>query len=570
MATNKLENMFDEYDNSESLLASFSDKHLGKIAKGLNSSSKEEIQTTRGRVPQKIKSIVKIVRTVTENLNARLKAIGSSYRFDANSVTYSASQKYGKFNVSVADKTVNFNIKKLSKLPALELYTYITTQLYNAVTNELVPNGNEKERQEKLDELINSEVKQTNLSPKDFETAKTVISSYLEKFIKKYFPNDFKRYHNIANFVAGQVIAEMPEKELSQVLKKFFDFESINGFATDAVVDFLGYTEEARVNHISRKATELLIGKTDKNGKFIPPSENDELVALSYHEQAQELLSSSVFDKFRKIDLENGGFEYSNEIKVFCEDYARKFLNSNGLANIPIKFEAEGELGSFYDHGAGKQYFNINLDKVDSIVELVQTLSHELTHAVDASFNLAKGNQNEYGGGLLDDIGEDISRSGLDGKNQSLLKEIQKYCYYINPNERHARVNELSALQFMKNAGGNDPLIQNEIKQSVKRFITYQNSTIDYIQGNPRKNIPPLKDKIAEFESKFASLKSQRISKTAEKLFTERIKYLKNMLDKGFDLTDELESIKAAKEIIGIKEAEKQAQKRASEIVQEM
>ena len=550
MATNKLETMFDEYNNSERLPADFSNEALGKFAKGLSSSSKEEVQTTRNRVPQKIKSIVKIVRTVTENLNARLMAIGNGYRFDTSKVTYSASQKYGKFDVNYKSGTINFNVTKLSKLPALEIYAYVTKCLYEAAVNEIVPSDNKKQKQEKLDELIESEIKHTNLSPEDFERAKIVLSNYLEKFIKKYFPDDFKRFHNIAYFVAGQVIAEMSEKDLSQVLKKFFDFESINGFATDAVVDFLGYTDEARISYISGMANKLL-----DSGK--------EIASLSYHEQAQELMSSSVLEKFRKIDPKKGGFEYSQEIIDFINSYTRKFMSAHNLENIPVTFKNVGELGTYYPPSSGKEEININLaklDKLGSLTELVQTLSHELTHAVDAA---------KHGGTLENSIGEDISRSGLDGENLSFLKELNKYCYFVNPNEINARIHELSAIEFMQTAAKDDPLVQKDIQDSLKRFVRYQKRTLEIVEGNPSNKKLPLKDLVDNFQKRSKSLERSPISERAKNLISSRVEYLEK-ISKSIDLEPVRQSIKEAEEMMALKQAEKQAHKKIEEVVPEM
>lgn len=549
--TENLLKVFDDYDNAGVLSANYSNEHIKDTANKLNTvSTSEGVQAVRSKVPQKVKVIVKIINSVADRLNAKLKAMGVGYHFDIGKVTFSAKNEFGKIDVNYNGQNINFNIKKLSKLPALEVYTLATTSLYNMAISDLEKSGNIEDK-EKLAQSL-KENKNNLLNPKDYEKATTILSKYLRDFIAKNYPDDFKKFNNIADFIAGQIIAESSEKDIEKILGKFFDTKKIDVSAIIKVDDFLGKNlSNARISYLSEKASELLIGKYDKDGNYIPPNKNDELVALSYHEQAEELMSTSLIGKFKQID-KNGDFTYSSEIKDFCVSYARKFFASNGLASIKITFNSKGALGSYYDSGPQNQSFNINLqklNKIHSITELVMTLSHELTHAVDSSLNMAQGKFNEYGGGLLNDIDEDISRTTLQGSGLDLLKELKRYCYHINPNERHARINEISALEFMNKASEDDKELQGEVQKSIARFNVYQQRTVDMINNLP--------NKIAEFKSKLKTLGN--VSNSDRKLIEDRIGYLEEMQSNGLSAENEVSSINTANQIM-MSEAEKVVQ----------
>lgn len=572
MAENlKMNEVFDEFDNAESLSASYSNDHLKELAKALNKASNEkELEEVRNKAPKKVRSIVKIVNLVSGNLNLRLNAVGSKHQFDVKKRTsYSAANDfYGKVEVSYAANSVNFNLKKLAKLPALEVYAIVTKSLYQLAAEELA--ASKEENHIKLEDLTNTaEEEKLVEKPKEFVKAKSILAGYLKKFIQKHFADDFKKFDNISNFVATQVLLNLDEKDYEKIINKFFDFEEINDFAKNEVKQFIGQSENARVKNLSNRANELMIGKYDENGNFVPATNVDELVAASYHEQALELLSSNVLDKYRKID-KSGHFEYSSEIKSFCDNYVTNFMAKNNLAGIKVTFDSKGALGSYIDAG-DTHSININLSKIGSLTELVMTLSHELTHAVDSSINKLKGLENEDGTGLLNTIDEDISRTGLTGENLSLLKELKNYCYHVNPNERRARIGELSAIEFMKKATENDSFAQTELKMSVERFKAYQQRTIDLIAGNKQKGIPTLEEKISDFKARFKN--ASGISAKDSKMIQERIKYLENMLEfmneQNMSVQNEIDSIEAANKIINQETKKKEVKKQIEEI-QEM
>lgn len=550
MSTNvKLTDIFEGYDSSSPISSGLGNADLERISK--NSAVNNESKKENPSVPKNKKDgLILIAKKVETAINALLpkdKKIKLDITFTATIVnSASPGGKKGIFvqnknnNSAYGNVSMNLNLQRLSKLPALEIYSVMYKALYENAFNIDLENDEVADLGSNLvDKKDSDENKKQKKSPKD--KAIECIAGYLNKFLPKYFDGKFKQFDNISKLVATQIVNEMNEDDLNKILSVFFKFEKLDEKAIDLVDQFLGTAEESRGALLLGKASDLMLDP-DK-----------EIVALNYMQQYEELLSVSTKNKFK--DAMNNGGKSLNDFKDFCVSYANSFMNSNGLKGILVTFEAKGELGTFHDSNPPK--INVNLQKIDSISELASTLSHELTHAVDSCVNRTKGNYNREGGGLLNSIGEDIEHSGLKTSDPafSFLNSLNKYCYRVNPNERHARIGEISALKFMGDMSQDTSMakrgaLQGQLATSIKSFISYQEKTISMLSELNEA-------KIAEFKSKFASF--GKLPKAAHDLIAERIEYLEQNLKSGFNIEAEKESIEAARRIMEeqMREAEK-------------
>lgn len=549
MAQNeKLIDLMNEFDSSEPLIAGYSSANLVNVSKNLNSQNKKEVETAKANIPTKVKALVKLVKRIASNINATLKSKYPNLKpFSVeNNATYNVYGATGKIELLQAGNAqhLSFNIKKLATLPGLEVITLITKSMVEAIAKQ-----NEKtEDKEFISDLLNDstllqedENKQQKQDP-GIEKAKEIIAAYLSKFLSNTYADEFKDFDVIARYIAAEMVAEMPEADMKKILSVFFDFESsgLDVVAETKIDQFLGRSSGARVACIR-----------GKEEQFAEDPEK-EVIARGYEEQANALLSTYASDPSNK-DLAKKFHVISTGERVltgpavqeFCVDYVHNLLHASNIVDIPVTFEPKGELGTFHD-GINPS-ININLQKLKkmgSYTELAMTISHEITHAIDAIKNRSQGLHNEKGGGLLNSISEKISGSGAKGEAKNLLVDLNNYCYRINPNERNGRFGELSALLFMQKVGVGDPTITQEMNVSIQKYIKYQTKTRTFIQNLP--------EKLQEFRNTFKRLvDSGELPKSipAYNLIKERIDYL-DQNSNGITFNQETESIEKANEIL--------------------
>lgn len=530
MSNTNVKNIFDEYDNSKPVSSSLENEHLIKVS--IENAKKSNDQLAKDReVKNKKNAILNVTKKVEESINKVFEGkltFGNKIKIDLSftaSIEDRAIAKSPAFykdlnkenSSSQVPVCLNVNIKKLSKLPALEAYAVIYSTVHKFVEKELVSDENKNEKGElidsKLDENEKNKSAQSDKEAEERDKAINFLADYLEKFLQNYFPDDFKEYVSVSKFIATKLVDEMGEGSAKEILSVFFDVSSVNESAIKNVKQFMGLSTVSRLDFVRRKATELAIDP------------NKSLQALNYEQQYEELLSVNLKDKFNEAvagyDPKNKNLPL-NQFKDFCVAYANTFMRSNGLKGIEVTFSEEGELGTFIDRG-NSQRVNINLSKIKSISELAMTLSHELTHAVDSSINKVHGVYNREGGGLLDSISEDTEGSGLKENSNAhqFLERLQKLTYHINPNEIHARIGELSALKFMENVSKDSPELQNQISKSVERFIKYQTETINIIENaNSEEFIKSLRDEMNALGN---------IPQSAKDMMRQRIDYLEQM-----------------------------------------
>lgn len=543
--------------NSEPTPARIDDSFIKKLAESENKNKHE--------VPRKVLAIKRMISVIEKKLNSML-GIGAKYTLP---VTFSSNPSSGNFDIkiaimntnSTAINSINMNIKldKLIKLPAEEIYTILSTAVYGKILSQKIDPNIELENKEVSDKTFmffkGGEAEERQLKAgvkekKDKIKATSIISAYLEEFIKQYFGDDFNDFGPIASYVATDIVNSMDENDLQAILSNMFDFEKINEVVKGDVSSFLNSSRsrdkllEARSSNIVNKAKLAL-------------NEHSLDEALNYNQQYEALLNERTKDSFKKM-VESDTLQPNADLRNFCIDYVNSFMNSNGLHGAKVTFENTGDLGTFY-HGDGR--ININLTRLSqmescSVSELVMTLSHELTHAVDYAKNTLKADNGieNRSTGFVDDISESIKDANLEegSKQHELLKTLNSYCYHINPNERRARIGELSALKFMESLQAESGLDSEQIEQSRKNHQNYQKQTIeiaDAIKGKGSKNYRSLEELMQDYQSIRDSL-----TPTQDKFFTERIKYLerfaKNDMSMSNSMEEEYSSIEATGGIV--------------------
>lgn len=546
--------MIEEKATAENLNKIFELYRAGKLSPKVNNSYLDYLLQNKQKtelVPKRVVALGKMVQRIQRELNARFNT-----RFNIfEHTTVSADILNGdiKTNIkifnsngknSVINTAINININSLLQLPPEEVYAILKAHIcHSLICNKLNKDGSMEDDFENVmffrdqDEKNNLEehMKDKNERIK----ARKILKTYFMGLFKDYFPDSFTKYDNIAEYVADDIVRSLDDGKIDEMLSTFFDMSTFDKAGIKKVEEFLG----ADYKTLSAARGSKLL----QSAKEMHTDPGKEIEAIDYEKQYQALLSIQTKSKFEEAK----NSQNNANIKDFCAEFINNFMASNGMAGFgdnAITFKNEGELGTFYTNPMS---ININLSKIKSATELVMTMSHELTHAKRAVLNASSGVYNREDGSLLvGGMDEDISGSGLKTNSQEykFLKEVQNYCYHLDPNEREARIGELSALKFMKELA---PERSAEIDESAKRYERYQQKTIDIanaLKGNGSgayKSIEALK---SEYESMKANM-----PESARNLIEERIKYLEDLtLSSGsLDMSQEEKSMGESRKING-------------------
>lgn len=536
-----LYDLIDEFDSSEPILNGFSNNNL------------ENVSNNNSYVPSKIKTFNRILKKVETGLNNKLKRTNLSVSnfnfrntFSADEISREATTKIS-YNKNQSGKSsnvllnLNVNVKKLLNYPAMEVYAIVSALAYNSVlggvdgknlNNVKFTEGNESGKNDAMLQTA-EDITQARSEEVQLASAKFLIREYLRDFLPNYFGDTLNTDLDfISSMVADQLVSQMNEREIANVSSFFFKFDKLDRAAAKEGKKYFasGNLFRYRTARVQENASKYTLDGVDadyyKNAKALGS-------------QQQFLALSSTFagknDKVKQALA--GGFDNSNKkLAAFCQEYADSFMDSNKLKSIEIRFVNEGNC-QFVDDGKS-HYININLSAPEleggSITELVMTLSHELTHAVDASL----------GEGMTHSMDEDISNIDFP-EAENLINRLQSYCYQLDPNERHGRLGEISALKFLNSIYAGDSDMQEQIQNSVNKYSSYQMQTITAAENLP--------DEIAKFESRFEELKAKGLSRgmRAYDLIEKRIKYLKEDILPNLNTKAERNSIEDAYEAAG-------------------
>lgn len=549
---NKYDNilsLFDRFDNSVCSKV-ISDRTLMRISHNPNWNE---------TLVYKISLIKKYVSLIQKQANIKYSsALGKKFSIEKNMVFYADPNMPNVFvklrimNNSKSDilpLSLNIPLDKLITMPSLEVYAILSAATNDVIQKSLagktgyVSDIDLAKADTKTQDL--TEKKDTIISNDSKKHAEIILSKYLETFLPNYFGDEFKEFDDISKLVAAQIVGELSDEQIQEMMGMFFDFSKFDNISIEKVASFTG-----------KDLSDIRCSKLFSNAQELWMNPDKEPEALNATQQYQELMSTSLKGEFKNI-IQNGNLNNGFNIEKFCINYADTFMASNGLKPIKLTFKNQGDLGEYLDGGGTNQCININLQKISSVTELVSTLSHELTHAVESSMNKSTGKETEQGFGLVDNISNDISGATdelktfkLNSRNMTayqFLQELNRICYHINPNERSARYGELSALKFMSAITGNQKS-EEQLSQTVESFKIYQQRTLDIINNlkNPKF--------LNELQASVDEITSSNVSQFNKEFFITRMQYLKEMLKKEKTLNSALEEE-------SIREVEKQIKK---------
>ena len=535
-----LKEVFDKYNKAEPIPASFNDERLSGILSGTSSEP----------MPEKIENLCNVISSVATSITAGLKHNTNISEVQIADFTVSSNpndpncaphvelnSKEGKG--LVANVSLHVNIQKLINLPAEEVYSRIYSVVYASIFDKTL----EKDATvaDQMFDSVDLVRGMDEIEEKEAGNSPTLFGS-----IVKYIANKIKQVLGL----------DYPEEKLDTIAKEItHNYSSAFGGADivyEDMFDTNAIKGEPSVQQLNQARVSKLISKADMAAAYENPREE-----MSYRQQATALLSEDVKSSFDKMKA--GG---RAEMQAFCTRYITQMLASNGINidDLEITFDSvrvtssgkEVELpqGTFYD--GNPKSINVNLDKVKDVTDLIMTLTHETTHAMDSISNTESGVTNARGGGLLgvahgvklEDLG--IKKSSEEGMLLSLLNSM---AYHLDPNERRGRIAELAGLQFMSEMAGVDSDARKEVDKNIAGFNRYQELTASYIEsltsGNP--NDP---NSYVALYARFEAMKG-RLSESVREAIEKQFKYIDLALqtEQARDTSREQQSIRDAQNI---------------------
>ena len=402
-----------------------------------------------------------------------------------NATKFNFAQESGKQSLDVS---VNFNFSKLAQLPPEEVYAAIYHTLYNSLIKRRALTSDGKGY--KFGKDVEEPQQDKNAGKTSSQGG--IIARYLKKFLCKLLGLTEEDYAKSA--------AQIDHAFIESGIKPSDMFANPNG-------------------------TNLLTERFARVAELADKRKEEGLDAV-YSQQSTYLLSEISKDQFES--LKTGDQE---RIKAFCENFIRTFAASNGLPPnaIEARFLSDNDapLGEYVDFGT-RQEIQINLGKIKSPSEVVMTLAHELTHAVDSSANKGRGITTKEGYGLQYNIGSNLREEIKEAKGAvgyDFLQELQEICYRVNPNECSARKGEIVAIKFMQGMQP-DETMKAHIGRSITSFENYQNKVIEAMS---KVDSP---EKIAALYAKYSKL-FPKPAEPAKSMIEDRLGYLQLLLKNG-------------------------------------
>lgn len=480
-------------------------------------------QTVLKRVENSVNSVLKRAGLSINNLKLdKTYSSGNSDKEIVTRLNYWKDSSNEKNTVGVVN--MNLNIKKLLNYPSLELYIL----LYSSVLKSALS----KSDMDKVEDVIRKDGAVLNkLSDATGKLTAEQRRRYAQWIISRYASEFFNdRYEGGTGkercaIIASAIMNGLTDEEIVKLINHNFSKSDIKNKIGDV------YFEESRL--MSRRLVSIHERLVEKGISFegygVDPMGLNKL-----QQQEQALSNVALSDKFRQA--KSGMLSGNNQtMKEYCEAFTKSFCSAYGVPAVQIQFvnlPKENYMGEFNDLGQKGQFIKVNLARVNSIIDLSTTLSHELTHAAESMINKSNGMVTKNKMGLLNDMSEDISNSGFmkGSMEQELLKEINNYCYVVNPNEISARQSELSAYSFMIQFANSDEKLKNQLIESIEGrtnpktgqkqggYIAYLQKTQSYLEN--------IDQNIEKFINRFNSLDVPKGTEGYNEI-KDRIEYLK-------------------------------------------
>lgn len=567
----KLLELFDQFDTTSCPIITES------FLRSMNNNQNWEKEATR-----KIKALKGFVDMIQTSVNNKyMREMNTKFSISRNLFFYADAnmpQVLTKLRITQLGKSdvvplsLNIPLDRLVKMPALEVYSLLSAATHNAIkcasknlNNEFDRINIDKVENTKVDNLQEAiEDKTEKIEQSDDRVnAKNILKTYLREFIPEIAGGEFDDFDAIAELVASEIVDELDEEGLKRVVGWFFSPEEYNEMAESKVAQFLGKdvaSLKGRTGRLYNKAQEL----------WLDPSKEPE--ALSVTQQYQALMSTRLKSQFAEIvkGQTSGGLQNTLDLKAFCQNYVDTLMRASNVKPVSVEFERKekgtsnnNDFGTFIDEGDNGAYIYVNLNKISSVSELVATLSHETAHAIESSISKIKGKTTKEGFGLTENISNDISNTGLKKGTEAyeVLRELNKYCYRVNPHERNARYAETVGLKFLaEGCNIQDPQELAQLETMAQTMANYQSETLEILKLMANETA------FAELSARVAKILSMSdISEYDRQLIDERIKYLERIrktLPKSPEKIEkesmESESLKSIRRFIEKQEQKKQ------------
>lgn len=444
---------------------------------------------------------------------------------------------------------LHMNMEKLLQLPAFEAYTLISAQVTKSIMEKtkLYQSYNP----EKLEELHSFKRGQLSIAQqRKYNEATKLLTQYVDEYLKaedKEFDGNIVQ----TGIVVSQLLANMSEQDMENFLKhNFASISSVSEFLDEqkAMQTKRSLLDErlATLYNEDRKKV-----KVDKYGLMANKIDVEKIANKQQYLQLAEAKLKKDFENLK------GNTNNQEALRGFCSKFVDQFAQMHGMEAVELRFTNNPKstnYGAFHDKGSS-QWIEVNLANINSVTELAATLAHELTHAGDAAINKKMGNTNKNGTGLVNNISNNISNSGFkkDSASYNLLKRVNDSCYYINPNERHARLGEYCSFAIMQELAKDNPVMQAQLKASLEDHRGYLENTVAQIKN--------INANIGQYEAELARLDIPKGSGGYE-MIERRIAYLKQLKD-SIGLGAEEAHIKTVNKMIDT--IEKQAQEGSKE-----
>lgn len=576
----------DEEKKIEQMLAeNWSHKHIAEYEstsnsfKDLNDEKYREMVEIKKLVPRRVAYVKGVVKRIENMFNSM--GLGKKFRLTP-SFSYNikdnasfplniGSSVLGDGSGEIHNFPVNLKAHDILYMPIEALKTVITASVAAHLLHHNIKGKDSGKTVIELFSEYNGSVDAQNKAKKEAEEfakytkARKVIKAYLEEYFKKScgeeIASKFTEIGPIADFVALEMLEGLEGKQIDDLLNGLFT-EDFKAKAVEEALDFISIGEEAYESRMKKSW-----GFISEKFKDSPEASS---APLSTKKQAEALQTDRIKKSFEAMKStsvgSDGNIRKTKELEDFCKEYVSQYMSANGLRSVRVTFNSvdkDGnplEIGTFFD--SDNPRVNVNLSKKVTVSELVMTLSHELAHAVDSLKNKVRiANGENIKGvkmsrGLADYISDDLgdAEKKLKGNPEAyeVLKEINKLCYQVSPNERQARKMELSAIRFMKEMA-TDPESKKQIEASVASFISYQKKTDEAIKELRKGHLQELVSKFKSF-----GIKDPEIIAA----FEERRKYIEDFIgdEKGvsrfvninkLDDSLEAETIAEAEAIMG-------------------
>ena len=373
---------------------------------------------------------------------------------------------------------INANVNELLKLPGECALAYMLGKVQTVLMNP-----KQKQLANNYTALVNNSIDTKDLEFGNDDMVallagkrKAIVKALAQHF-SRIFPAEFsdlvkmglytaKGCNALALYAANAIASEMSDEELKKFSEGFFNFQSLESIAEilkekDLKAKGISVAEQfiygdavtlSRIYNINHGIAEKGDLLRDVTKGVTEPGQANELLKRYVDTAFMRKHQAKMMDPNKK----KGDYTQA-DIQEFCEDYTDKFTKAYNLKPIKLEYVTSGgDKGTYVDFGR-TSVIRINVKKVENIVDLMATLTHELTHYADSSRNKVAGKYNSRTGGGLEWSVNDLDliqaykiyckEAEQKSEKPKPFKQFKNDYYMTNPDELHARESESEILK---------------------------------------------------------------------------------------------------------------------------